>query len=144
MQPENGQHPSGADTWVVAWPVAAPPGALTRKDLSAVAQCNYWLLNKSAWTEHNPSVTITYQPDEVLELLDWVWRHRDLIGGMAFLPADDAAYEQAPYEEITAEAYQAARAAFPAIDFSRLYAYELTDMSTAAQELACLAGQCEL
>jgi ribonucleoside-diphosphate reductase alpha chain len=144
MSPENGQQADTANTYVVAWPVKSPEGSMTRKDLTAIEQCDYWLMNKVHWTEHNPSVTITYQPDEVLPLTQWVWDHRDIIGGMAFLPADNAQYQQPPYEEITAEEYEKAVADFPDIDFSLLFAYEHDDMTTAAQELACMAGACDI
>jgi ribonucleoside-triphosphate reductase (thioredoxin) len=144
MDPENGQTPENANTWVIHFPVKAPDGAITRNDRSAVEQCEYWLQNKIHWTEHNPSVTITYRPDEVLDLMKWVWEHRDMIGGMAFLPAFDAKYDQLPYIEITREEYEKLAAAFPEIDFSKVYRYESEDHTNAAQELACMAGACEL
>ncbi len=75
-----------ANTWVVSFPVKAPDGAITRNDRSALEQCEFWLQNKLHWTEHNPSVTITYKPDEVIDVMKWVWDHREKIGGMAFLP----------------------------------------------------------
>jgi ribonucleoside-diphosphate reductase alpha chain len=141
LSPENGSSVLNADTWVASWPVKAPEGALTRKDFTAVDQCAFWLLNKVAWTEHNPSVTITYQPEEILSLIQWVWDHRELIGGMAFLPADDAAYAQPPYEEISEAEYEEMVAAFPStVDFSLLYVYEETDMTEAAQTVACVVG----
>ena len=144
MDPENGQMPETADTWVIHFPVKAPKNAITRKDRSAVQQCDYWLQNKLNWTEHNPSVTITYKADEVFEIMKWVWENQDKIGGMTFLPAFDAQYDQMPYEEINKEEYEKLAAAFPAIDFSKIYRYEEEDFTTAAQELACLAGQCEI
>jgi hypothetical protein len=131
------------NTWVVHFPVKSPDGAITRKDRSAIEQCNYWLHNKLNWTDHNPSVTCTYRPDEIVELTKWIWEHRDLIGGMAFLPAFDAQYAQLPYIEITKEEYERRVAEFPEIDFSKIWRYESTDLTNAAQELACLAGQCE-
>ena len=69
---------------------------------------------------------------------------RVFIGGMAFLPADDAQYAQMPYEEITKEEYERLMAEFPPIDFSLLFAYEQTDETTAASEVACSSGQCDL
>ena len=144
MDPENGQQPETANTWVIHFPVKAPQGAITRKERSALAQCEYWLQNKLNWTEHNPSVTITYHPDEVLDIIKWTWEHREVIGGMTFLPAFDAQYAQMPYMEITAEEYQRLAAEFPQIDFSKLYYYEEEDLTTAAQELACMAGSCDL
>ncbi len=144
MDPENGQTPDNATTWVIHFPVKAPDGAITRTDRTALEQCEYWLQNKIHWTEHNPSVTITYQPDEVIDIIKWTWEHRDVIGGMTFLPAFDAQYAQMPYMEISAEEYRQAAALFPEIDFSKLYYYEEEDLTTAAQELACLAGSCEV
>jgi ribonucleoside-triphosphate reductase len=144
MDPENGQTPENATTWVVHFPVKAPDGSITRNDRSAIEQCEYWLQNKLNWTEHNPSVTITYRPHEVIDLMKWVSDHRDVIGGMAFLPAFDAQYAQLPYVEIEREEYERRAAAFPEIDFSKIYRYEETDLTTAAQELACTAGYCEI
>ncbi|HEY1295863.1 MAG TPA: ATP cone domain-containing protein [Chloroflexota bacterium] len=144
MDPENGQTREDANTWVVHFPMRSPEGAITRKDRGAIEQCNYWLHNKVHWTEHNPSVTITYKPDEVVELTRWIWEHRDLIGGMAFLPSFDAHYAQLPYIEITRDEYERRVAEFPDIDFSKLWRYESQDLTSAAQELACLAGQCEV
>jgi hypothetical protein len=120
MDPENGQTPDNANTWVIHFPVKAPEGAITRNDRTALEQCEYWLQNKIHWTEHNPSVTITYQPDEVIDIIKWTWDHRDVIGGMTFLPAFDAQYAQMPYMEIGASDYYSAAAAFPEIDFSKL------------------------
>lgn len=144
MDPENGQTAENASTWVAHFPVKSPEGAVTRKSRSAIEQCEYWLQNKIHWTEHNPSVTITYQPHEVINLVKWVWEHKDLIGGMSFLPALDALYAQMPYQEITREEYDALAAKFPNIDFSKLYRYEEEDYTKAAQELACLAGACDI
>lgn len=144
MDPENGQTPEDANTYVIHFPVKSPDGAITRKDRTAIQQCEYWLQNKLNWTEHNPSVTITYQPNEVLDLMKWVWEHRDYLGGITFLPAFDAMYDQMPYMEIDAAEYEKAAAHFPAIDFSKLWRYEEEDLTTAAQELACLAGVCDV
>lgn len=144
MDPENGQMPETANTWVIHFPVAAPDGAITRNDRSALEQCEYWLQCKTEWTEHNPSVTVTYRPDEVLDIIRWVWHHQDKVGGMTFLPAFDAQYDQMPYEEITQEQYEKLVLHFPKIDFSKVYRYEEEDLTTAAQELACFAGSCDI
>jgi len=144
MDPENGQRREDANTWVIHFPVKAPEGAITRKDRSALQQCEYWLQVKQQWTEHNPSVTITYYPDELLDLTKWVWEHRDIVGGMTFLPALDAQYAQMPYQEVTREEFEQLAAKFPHIDFSKLFRYEEEDLTSAAQELACMSGVCEV
>ncbi len=144
MDPENGQNVDNATTWVVHFPMKAPEGAITRGDVSAIQQCEFWLQNKLFWTEHNPSVTITYRPDEVLEVMKWVWEHREQVGGMSFLPAFDAQYDQMPYVEIAKEEYERLAAEFPEIDFSKVWRYEESDLTNAAQELACVGGSCEI
>jgi ribonucleoside-diphosphate reductase alpha chain len=144
MDPENGQTPENANTWVIHFPVKAPEKSITRTHRSAVEQCEYWLQNKLYWTEHNPSCTITYQPDEVIDLMRWVWEHRDEIGGLSFLPSFDANYAQMPYVEITREEFERRAAEFPEIDFSKIWRYEEKDLTTAAQELACSSGACEI
>ncbi len=143
MDPENGQTRENATTWVVHFPVKAPDMAVTRNDRTALEQCEYWLQNKTHYTEHNPSVTITYQQDEVLDIIRWIWEHQDKIGGMAFLPAFDAQYDQMPYVDISQEEYEQLAAKFPEIDFSKIYRYEEEDLTTAAQEFACMAGNCD-
>jgi hypothetical protein len=88
--------------------------------------------------------TITYRPDEVIDLMKWVWEHREHLGGITFLPAFDANYAQMPYEEITKEEYERRIAEFPYIDFSKIYRYEDRDLTNVAQEVACISGSCEL
>lgn len=143
MTPENGQDAATANTWVVPFPVASPKNAIVRNDMSALNQCGYWKSVKTHWTEHNPSVTITYKHDEVDTLRNWVWNNRDILGGMSFLPYSDSNYQQMPYEEIDATTYDRLSAKFPAIDWSLLSKYEQYDMSTASQEMACVGGACD-
>jgi len=142
MQPENGDDPVNPHTWVVSFPVRAPEGAPTRNDRSAIEQCQFWLNNKLNWTEHNPSVTITYKPHEVIDLMKWVWDHKDKIGGMAFLPSYDAKYDQLPYIECSREEYERRVREFPEIDFAKVYRHESEDWTTASSEVACSAGVC--
>lgn len=144
MDPENGQTVENANTWVIHFPVKSPDGAIIRISRSAIEQCEYWLLNKLYWTEHNPSVTITYKKDEVMDLIKWVVEHKDYIGGMSFLPAFEAKYAQLPYIDITQEEYEELVKRFPAIDFSKLYLYEHEDLTTTAQEIACMSGACDI
>jgi len=143
MDPENGQKKENANTYVVHFPMKSPPGAITRNTRTALEQLEYWLQVKMNYTEHNPSVTITYKPDEVLDIIKWVWENQDKIGGITFLPAFDAKFDQMPYEEISNDLYEKLVKKFPDIDFSKIYRYEEEDYTTAAQELACMAGNCD-
>lgn len=144
MDPENGQTRENATTWVIHFPVKAPDASITRKDRTAVEQCEFWLQNKLYWTEHNPSCTITYKPDEVIDVMKWVYEHREQIGGLSFLPSFDANYAQMPYVEIERAEYEKLTGEFPDIDFSKVWRYEEEDLTTAAMELACTSGSCEV
>lgn len=144
MVPELGQTVDDATTYVVSFPMKAPDGGVTKDDLSALDQCEYWLKAKKHWTEHNPSVTITYKPDEFDGLLKWVLSHKAQIGGMSFLPAFDAEYDLMPNIEITKEQYDALIEKFPKIDWANLYLYEKEDFTTASSEVACVSGACSL
>lgn len=144
LNPENGQTYADANTYVVGFPIKAPSHAILKNQWSALEQLNYWLRIKTLWTSHNPSITISYKPNEIIDILKWLWEHKDTIGGLSFLPFSDAKYEQMPYIEITEEEYIKMEAEFPHLDFSKIYRYEKEDMTTASQEYACVAGQCEL
>lgn len=140
MHPPSGKSPDTATKWVVEFVKEAPEGTPIRPDATVIEQCEFWLLNKEHWTDHNPSCTITYKEDEIADLVKWVIDHKDRIGGLSFFPYSDAIYADQPFEEITKEEFERRRDTFPDIDFSLVYAYEHTDMTTAAQELACFAG----
>jgi len=144
MDPENGQVADTATTWVIHFPMQSPDGAITRKQRTALEQLDYWKQVKLQWTQHNPSATITYKPNDLIGVVNWVWQNRDIIGGLSFLPESDATYDQMPYEEIDRETYERVVAAFPPIDFSRVWRYESEDLTTAASELACMAGVCDI
>lgn len=136
---------SGAnDQWLALFPIAAPDGTRTEADMSALDQCENWLKNKTHWTEHNPSVTVLYRESEVPALRQWISDHRDVICGMTFYPLSDARFEQQPYEEITRAEYNRMVNELPTVDFSLLTHYEHHDTTTAAQELACTSGMCEI
>jgi len=142
LNPENGQMADNATTWVCAFPCKAPDGALVKADVTALDQLAIWKANKLNWTEHNPSITVTYKPDELVSIVKWVADNREIVGGISFLPTFDANYEQMPYVEITKSEYEQRLAAFPQIDWSKITEYEDRDLTNAAQELACVGGAC--
>ena len=92
------------NTMIFSFPMKAPAHAVFRNDRTAIEQLEYWKMIQDAWTEHKPSVTVYYSDDEFLGMAQWVWDHFDDISGISFLPRDDIAYDQAPYEGITGSA----------------------------------------
>ena len=77
-----------------------------------------------------------------MEVGAWVFRNFGDIGGVSFLPYDSGTYRQAPYQEITAEEYQSLARLMPTVDWTELK--EESDKTTGSQDLACLAGVCEV
>ena len=132
-------------TTVFYFPIKSPDGATVTKDLSAIDHLEMWKTYREFWTEHNPSVTVNIAEDEWLEVGAWVYKNFDAIGGISFLPASEHSYKQAPYQEITKEEYEEAFAKMPKnIPWQSLPLYELEDTTTGVQDLACVAGACEV
>ncbi|MCL4508367.1 MAG: hypothetical protein M1296_02445 [Chloroflexi bacterium] len=142
--PEVGQQQETATTWVVEFPVKAPDGAITRHNMSALEQLEYWLTVKIQFTEHNPSQTIYVGPDEWDTVGRWVYDHWNEIGGLSFLPRSDHVYQLAPYEDISEQEYQDRLTAFPKIDYRLLATYELEDRTESTREFACTGDRCEI
>tara|TARA_Y100000310_G_scaffold338627_1_gene428789 strand:+ start:6869 stop:8791 length:1923 start_codon:yes stop_codon:yes gene_type:complete len=131
--------------YVFAFPLKAPPKAITRKDMTAIQQLELWLVYAQHWAEHKPSITVTIKPDEWLDVAAFVYRHFDYMSGISFLPFSDHVYEQMPYDDCTKEEYNEALKLIPKdFDWSVLNAYENTDHTEGAQELACSSGVCEI
>jgi ribonucleoside-diphosphate reductase alpha chain len=130
---------------VFSFPFKAPEGALTRNDMTAIKQLEQWLIYKTHWTEHSPSVTVSVKDEEWEEVGEWVFEHFDLITGVSFLPHSDHVYKQAPYQEITGTEYEAALSEMPSsMIWDYLGVYETEDTTTGSQTLACTAGVCDV
>jgi ribonucleoside-triphosphate reductase len=135
-------NPSFTD--VFYFPQEAPTGALTTKDVSAIDQLEHYLVFRTYWCEHNPSITVYVREDEWLDVGAWVYRHFDALGGVSFLPLNDHIYKQAPYQELTEEQYAEWFAKTPTLNWEKLSEYETENTTTIKHDLACSAGFCEL
>ncbi len=130
------------NTAVFSFPQKSPDGAVCKDGLTAIEQMKYWKHIQDNWCEHKPSITVYYGADEYMELGAWVWEHFDEVSGVAFLPRLEHTYEQAPYEEITKEQYEALRSSMPTIDWSQFT--ESEDNTEGSQTLACVGSNCEI
>ena len=75
----------------------------------------------------------------------WVYDHIDEMSGVSFLPYSEHTYQQAPYQEITRAEYDALVAETPSdLDWKWLEIYETFDGTTGVQDLACVAGACDI
>jgi ribonucleoside-triphosphate reductase len=142
--PEVGETWEKHNTLVFEFPVKAPKETILRNEKSALEQLEYWKMLKTAWCDHNPSITIYVKEDEWMEIGSWVYKNWDLIAGISFLPYDGGNYPLAPYEELTEEQYNKLLASFPEVDFTELSKYETEDETQGSFEMACSNGACEL
>jgi len=132
-------------TTVFSFPMKSPEGAMTRTEMTAIQQLEFWLLYQRHWCEHKPSVTISVKEDEWMEVGAWVYKNFDEVSGISFLPFSDHTYAQAPYQDIDKNTYTQLYKQMPtSIDWSKLADYEKEDTTTGGRELACTADACEI
>jgi ribonucleoside-diphosphate reductase alpha chain len=144
MSPENGQTEENATTWVASFPVKSPEDAVVKDDVSVGEMLFHIMSVNNNYAEHNVSATIAYSEDDWISIVHWAHAHQKALTGVSFIPESNARYDQMPYEEITEQRYNELAATFPKIDWSKIYLYEKEDMTEAAQEVACVAGVCEV
>jgi ribonucleoside-diphosphate reductase alpha chain len=125
---------------VFSFPVKAPDGSVTAGQMGSMDQLRLWKVYQDEWCEHKPSMTCYYNEDSFLAVAQWVWDNFDSISGVSFLPIQEHSYQQAPYQEITREEYDA----FPKVDVDFSAFREEQDNTESSQSLACVGGSCEI
>jgi len=133
-------------TSVFYFPIKSPEGALTRDGQTAIEALELWKHLQDNWCEHKPSATINVREEEWMDVGAWVYRNFDSLSGVSFLPHDGGSYKQAPYQELTEEAYNdwVEKHPTPSIDWAKLADFEQEDSTTGSQEFACTGGVCEV
>lgn len=133
------------DTMVFTFPIKAPEGSTLRENLTAIQHLDLWLAYQRHWAEHKPSITISVKENEWMAVGAWVYEHIDEMSGVSFLPYSEHTYQQAPYQEITENEYNKLVSETPAdLDWKWLEIYETFDATTSVQDLACVAGACDI
>jgi hypothetical protein len=109
-------------------------------DVDAISQLETWKKFNLHWTEHQPSVTVTIDEKEWMEVGSWCYANFDILGGVSFLPkADDAhTYVEAPYERCT----PADLKTYPKVEDVKWD--EVPESVDKEMEWACSSGQCEI
>lgn len=110
---------------------------------TAVQQLEWYRILQETWCEQNVSNTISYDPSELPEIIDWMTKHWDTYVGVSFLfrndptkRAEDLGYAYLPQEVVTEEEYNEYVARLKDIDYSGLEARD-----DELQE-SCLNGAC--
>ena len=132
-------------TTVFSFPTKSPYGAVTRTEMTAIDQIEYWFVFQRHWCEHKPSVTISVKEHEWMEVGAWVYKNFDEVSGISFLPFSEHTYQQAPYQDINEEQYNTFLEKMPNhINWSLLKEYEKEDTTIGSKEFACTADSCEI
>jgi adenosylcobalamin-dependent ribonucleoside-triphosphate reductase len=111
-------HPTDPDGVLVAFPVAyegVPFDVVDGVEVnieSAVHQLERYKLLQTNWCQQNVSVTISYDPSEADDIIDWLMENWDIYVGVSFLyrndptkTAKDLGYLYLPQEVVTKEVY---------------------------------------
>ena len=129
-------------TKVFSFPIRSPENAVVAPDMGAMEQLCLWEMYQDHWCEHKPSMTCYYKDDEFLQVGQWLYNKFDKVSGISFLPYAEHTYQQAPYEPVDEETYEAMVKSFPTeIDWN---VSEESDMTEGSQQLACTGNSCEI
>lgn len=131
-------------TTVFSFPVKSSECGVGRDEMSAIEQLEHQRMFNEAWCDHNVSITVYVREDEWLEVGSWIYKNWNQVYATSFLPHSDHVYQQAPFQEITKEQYEAMAENFPIVDWSALTNYEKEDHTEASQNLACVGGVCSI
>lgn len=120
----------------------APEGSVMASEQDAMEQLELNAVYQQWWCEHKVSQTVYYKDSEFLEIGQWIYNNFDDVSGVSFLPFSEHSYQQAPYEEITEQAYLEGVKSMPTdIDWDLVK--ETEDNTEGAQTLACVGNLCE-
>ena len=112
---------------------------------SAVEQLERYKLMMDNYVDHNCSVTISYDPSEVPEIIEWILANWDTYVGVSFIyrndptkTAKDLGYAYLPQEVVTEETYRKYVATLGEVDLDGTNTFdELTDEG-------CATGACPI
>lgn len=112
---------------------------------SAVSQLERYKLMMDAYVDHNCSVTISYSPEEVPEIVEWIFENWDHYVGVSFIyrndptkTAADLGYAYLPQEVVTKEVYGEYVSKLQPVDLDATNSFdELTDEG-------CATGACPI
>lgn len=136
---------------VVSIPVAAPHGAITRSDETAIQFLervkklhNEWIKlgHVSGNNTHNVSATVTIKQNEWAEVGEWLWANQNHYNGLSFLPEDLGSYQQTPFETIDEAKYHELSKNLNSLDVSKII--EISDNTNLSDQAACAGNNCEI
>jgi len=142
-------HPTDDSGVLVTFPVAwegIPFDKVDDKEVnleSAVTQLERYKLLQTSWNQQNTSVTISYDPSEVEDIIEWLLDNWDCYVGVSFIyrtdptkTAKDLGYLYLPQEVVTQQDYDAYVKVLKPVDLNNTNSFdEITDAE-------CATGAC--
>ncbi len=110
---------------------------------SAVHQLDRYRRWNTLWTDHNTSITVSWDIEELDEIVEWLYRYWNDFVAVSWLKridptktAEDLGYAYLPQEVITESAFRKYSGTLQPVDWSRLHGIHDLTMSD------CSGGQC--
>jgi len=153
------QHPVDPSSVLICFPVAYEDVPFTKKtvvrsgeevevevnDESAIEQLNRYKLLMDNYVDHNCSNTISYSPDEVPAIVNWIYENWDTYVGVSFLyrndptkTAQDLGYLYLPQTVVTKEDYETYVAKLSPVDLDGSNSFD------ELQDEGCATGACPI
>ena len=126
----------GDNTLVVYFPVMTEHFDRSKSDVSVWEQVENIAQMQFYWADNQVSATVTFKPEEAKDIPRILELYETRLKSISFLPLRDHNYPQAPYQEITQEAYANAHARIKHLDFHSLNTKE-------EQDIFCDTDKCD-
>jgi ribonucleoside-triphosphate reductase (thioredoxin) len=95
-------------TVVVSFPFSYPEGTVLANQMTAISQLETVKWLQEVWSDNSVSCTVYYRKEELPEIKKYLAKnYKNNHKSLSFLLHSDHGFKQAPYEEITKEAYDA-------------------------------------
>jgi ribonucleoside-triphosphate reductase (thioredoxin) len=94
-------------TVVVSFPFAYPEGTVLANEMTAISQLETVKWLQEVWSDNSVSCTVYYRKEELPEIRKYLAKnYKNNHKSLSFLLHSEHGFKQAPYEEITKEAYE--------------------------------------
>jgi ribonucleotide reductase alpha subunit len=122
-------------TVVVSFPFSYPNGTVLASSLSAIDQLNAVKQMQRLWSDNSVSCTVYYRKEELPEIREYLRKnYKDNHKSLSFLLHSDHGFQQAPYEEVSKEVFDALSASTRVITSISSAEFEGVD--------ECASGSC--
>ena len=164
INPEAGAGKSVYDrnSFVLEFPIEAPPEAIVKDDLTALAFLDIVKTVKENWCianpyhpsnfvarphTHNVSNTIHVKDHEWENVENYIFEHQNVFSGISVLPfTGDGTYPQAPEKNVVTideqRRFKELKSTQSKVDYTKLY--ETEDHTDIRNEFACIGGSCTI